>query len=203
MPTMHATPPIPHAIDPRPDTGFSNATLGLALFLASETMLFGALFSSYVLLRTGAMAWPHGWERLSLTSGVVMTLVLLASAVTMRYAQRALQRGVRAAGRRGLAITLGLALLFLTIELLEQRAHLRAGEGPARDTFFAIYFVLTSVHAMHVAGGTLVLAWLAGPGFDLGRREPARLAARTDTLARYWWFVDVVWLVLFVSCYLT
>src|SRR5204863_7409154 len=53
---------IPYTVEPRADTGLYNATVGIWLFLASEVMLFGALFSSYIVLRVGAMGenWPHG-----------------------------------------------------------------------------------------------------------------------------------------------
>ena len=51
---------IPYTITPRRDTGLYNAKVGIWLFLASEVMLFGALFSSYVLLRVGSDFWPHG-----------------------------------------------------------------------------------------------------------------------------------------------
>ena len=53
---------IPYTTEARPDTGLYNAKLGIWLFLASEVMLFGALFSSYVLLRTGAApgTWHYG-----------------------------------------------------------------------------------------------------------------------------------------------
>ena len=48
-------------VQPRQDTGLYNAKVGIWLFLASEVMLFGALFSSYILLRVGAgRNWPHG-----------------------------------------------------------------------------------------------------------------------------------------------
>ncbi len=46
-----------HRTKPRPDTGLYNAKVGIWLFLASEVMLFGALFSSYILLRVGATGW--------------------------------------------------------------------------------------------------------------------------------------------------
>jgi heme/copper-type cytochrome/quinol oxidase subunit 3 len=194
---------IPYAVERRADTGFDNATLGLWLFLASETMLFGALFSSYVLLRTGATEWPHGWQRLSVATGGLNTLILLSSAMAMLQARRAMRQGAHAAGRRALALTCALALLFLIVELTEHVRHLRAGDGPWRDTFFAIYFALTGVHALHVIGGAIVLAFLAGPGFALTRRDPARMAVRTQTIAWYWLFVDVVWLMLFVTFCLT
>ncbi|MGC3957306.1 MAG: hypothetical protein QM813_04860 [Verrucomicrobiota bacterium] len=53
---------IPYTTKPRPDTGLYNAKLGMWLFLASEVMLFGGLFSAYIYLRVGAPAgtWPHG-----------------------------------------------------------------------------------------------------------------------------------------------
>ena len=54
---------IPYTVETRPDTGLYNAKVGIWLFLASEVMLFGALFSSYILLRVGAPEgyWPRGW----------------------------------------------------------------------------------------------------------------------------------------------
>src|SRR5208283_3250342 len=73
---------IPYTIELRPDTGVYNAKLGIWLFLASEVMLFGGLFSAYVLLRVGAVPgeWPHGW--LNVTLGTINTLVLALSAIT-------------------------------------------------------------------------------------------------------------------------
>jgi cytochrome c oxidase subunit 3 len=44
---------IPYTVETRPDTGLTNGKLGIWLFLASEVMLFGALFASYVMLRVG------------------------------------------------------------------------------------------------------------------------------------------------------
>ena len=73
---------IPYTVENRPDTGIYNAKLGIWLFLASEVMLFGGLFSAYVLLRVGAEPgmWPHGW--LNVTLGTVNTLLLALSAIT-------------------------------------------------------------------------------------------------------------------------
>ena len=51
---------IPYTVEARPDTGLYNAKVGIWLFLASEVMLFGALFSTYILLRVGA---PEGFWR--------------------------------------------------------------------------------------------------------------------------------------------
>src|SRR5687768_13045919 len=92
---------IPYASAPRPDTGVSNTTLGMWLFIASEVMLFGALFSSYVLLRTGAAAWPDQQATLNVPLGASNTVILLASSAAIVTASAAVRRG--AAGRfRGL-----------------------------------------------------------------------------------------------------
>src|SRR4030081_244903 len=80
----HAEVEIPFTIQPRPDTGLYNAKLGIWLFLASEVMLFGSLFSSYILLRTGAPVWPHGREMaLSVPLATLNPLILIGSSVTM------------------------------------------------------------------------------------------------------------------------
>src|ERR1044071_5241084 len=73
---------IPYTVHPREDTGLYNAKLGIWLFLASEVMLFGALFSSYILLRVGAPegTWPH--HILNVPIGTVNTIVLIISSVT-------------------------------------------------------------------------------------------------------------------------
>src|SRR3989442_15637283 len=101
---------LPYTIKPREDTGLYNAKVGIWLFLASEVMLFGALFSSYILLRVGAApgTWPHGW--LNVPLGTANTLVLITSSITTVLAWVALKN--RNFGRLKLfhAITLMCAL---------------------------------------------------------------------------------------------
>src|SRR4030095_1419781 len=91
---------IPYTYKARPDTGLYNAKVGIWLFLASEIMLFGALFSSYILLRVGAspcpwpevrLAWPHGL--LSVPIGTFNTAVLISSSVTVVMAWASLKMG--------------------------------------------------------------------------------------------------------------
>ena len=84
---------IPYTVEPRPDTGVYNGKLGIWLFLASEVMLFGALFSSYVLLRVGAPTWPHGADILNVPLATLNTMVLITSSVTMVMAWASLKMG--------------------------------------------------------------------------------------------------------------
>jgi cytochrome c oxidase subunit 3 len=103
---------IPYTSQARPDTGLFNAKLGIWLFLASEVMLFGALFSSYVLLRVGADpgTWPHGL--LNIPIGTFNTTVLITSSVTVVLGWSALKMGNFSAYRKYQAVTILCALGF-------------------------------------------------------------------------------------------
>ena len=84
---------IPYIAKPRPDTGLTNVKLGIWLFLASEVMLFGGLFSTYILLRVGATDWPVGSTLLNVPIGTFNTAVLIGSSVTMVMAHASLKLG--------------------------------------------------------------------------------------------------------------
>jgi cytochrome c oxidase subunit 3 len=110
---------IPYAVKPRPDTGLYNAKVGIWLFLASEVMLFGALFCSYILLRVNAPEglWPHHW--LSIPLGMTNTLVLIASSVTVVLSWASLKMGNFKRYKIYQGITILCALTFLSIKSVE------------------------------------------------------------------------------------
>ena len=83
---------IPYTVELRRDTGLNNGKIGIWLFLASEVMLFGALFASYILIRTGAPSWPRGDTILDVPLATFNTIVLIASSVTMVMAWASLMR---------------------------------------------------------------------------------------------------------------
>lgn len=109
--------PIPHNTEPRPDTGLYNAKLGLWLFLASEVMLFGALFSSYILLRVGSTEWPRG--QLSVPLGTLNTFVLILSSISVVMGWAALKGKDFARFKLWQGATVLLALLFLCVKGVE------------------------------------------------------------------------------------
>jgi len=115
---------IPYTVEIRPDTGLYNAKVGIWLFLASEVMLFGGLFSAYILLRVGAEpgTWPHGWQ--DVTLGTVNTIVLALSAITTLMAWVACKVGQFGKFKFFHACTLLLGLTFLCIKFVEYSAHL-------------------------------------------------------------------------------
>ncbi|MGE3958285.1 MAG: heme-copper oxidase subunit III [Vicinamibacterales bacterium] len=191
---------IPYAVEARPDTGLYNGRLGIWLFLASEVMLFAGLFSSYVLLRTGAAEWPR--HVLPVGMATLNTAILIMSSMTMVMAWTSLKVRDWSKHRMFLGLTVLLGMIFLGIKLLEYREHIAAGELPGRDTFFAIYYTLTGVHALHIAGGLVVMLYFLGPGARLHASRPEQFANRIESTGLYWHFVDFIWVFLFPLLYL-
>jgi heme/copper-type cytochrome/quinol oxidase subunit 3 len=193
---------IPYTVTPRTDTGVYNAKLGIWLFLASEVMLFGALFSSYVLLRVGAPTWPHGYEHLNIPLATVNTIVLITSSVTMVMAWASLMMKNLSRFRLFMGSTILLALVFLVIKGFEYAAKFEHHLYPSESTFMAIYFTLTGLHGLHVIGGIIVNLYLWGPGREMWKTDPGRFTNRVEVAGLYWHFVDLVWIFLFPVLYL-
>src|SRR5882757_3006424 len=109
---------IPHTVAARPDTGLYNAKLAIWLFLASEVMLFGGLFSAYVFLRMGADDgyWPHGL--LNVPVGTFNTVMLLISSISVVLAWVSLKMRQWARYKMYLGITIALGAAFLSVKLL-------------------------------------------------------------------------------------
>lgn len=191
---------IPYSVETRPDTGLYNGKLGIWLFLASEVMLFAGLFSSYILLRTGSAQWPR--HVLPVGMATFNTALLITSSMTMVMAWASLKMNNWGRHRLFLAATLVLGLAFLGIKVLEYREHIAAGELPSHDTFFALYWTLTGIHALHIAGGLLVMAYFLGPGARLWAERPEQFTNRIESTGLYWHFVDFIWIFLFPLLYL-
>jgi heme/copper-type cytochrome/quinol oxidase subunit 3 len=194
---------IPYTVETRPDTGLYNAKLGIWLFLASEVMLFGALFSSYILLRTGAPVWPHGREMgLSVPLATLNTLILIGSSVTMVMSWASLKLKDFAKFRLYMGLTILSAVGFMVIKGIEYRHKFEVGNYPSKNTFLAIYFTLTGLHGLHVLGGMIVNGYMWGPGAKLWKTDPERFTNRIEVAGLYWHFVDLVWIFLFPTLYL-
>jgi len=191
---------IPYTVEERPDTGLANGKLGIWLFLASEVMLFGALFSTYIILRTGAVEWPHG--ELNVGLGAVNTIILITSSVTMVMAWASLKLHNWGRHRLYLIGTFLLAGVFLVNKYFEYADHFNRGEGPAHSTFLAIYFTLTGLHGIHILGGMVVMLYFIGPGAKLYKSNPDQFVNRIEYTGLYWHFVDLVWIFLFHVLYL-
>lgn len=203
MTVSHAAMSIPYTVAVRPDTGLNNGKLGIWLFLASEVMLFGALFSTYILLRTAAPVWPpEGSPQLNVPLGMINTFILIASSVTMVMSWAMLKANRFAAFKTYLTTTLLLATAFMVVKSFEYGGKFTHHVYPSTNTFLAIYFTLTGLHGLHVLGGMLVQLYFLGPGKKMWESEPERFTNRIEITGLYWHFVDLVWIFLFPVLYL-
>ena len=201
---------IPYNVQVREDTGVYNSKLGIWLFLASEVMLFGGLFSAYILLRTGAPARPpigeHGsimhLLKETIPHATFNTVVLIASSVTMVMAWVSLKTKDLGKFRIYLGTTLICALVFLIVKYFEYSHKIHEGFVPSHDTYMALYFTLTGLHGLHIIGGMIVLGYFFGPGIKMWDNEPERFTNRIEIVGLYWHFVDLVWIFLFPILYL-
>jgi cytochrome c oxidase subunit III len=193
---------IPYTVEARPDTGLNNVKLGIWLFLASEVMLFGALFAGYILLRVGAEHWPKGAEILNVPLAFTNTLVLISSSVTMVMAWASLMRKDLGKYRLYMGITILCGCIFLMIKYFEYSAKLHHGLVPGHNNFLAIYFTLTGLHGLHVIGGMIVNGYFWGPGLKMWQTAPQQFINRVETAGLFWHFVDLVWIFLFPILYL-
>jgi heme/copper-type cytochrome/quinol oxidase subunit 3 len=158
-------------------------------------MLFVSLFFAYYFLGQGR-AWPPDEPpRLLLAS--VMLAVLLASSVVAEWAWRARRRHRHGQARAGLAGAIALGCVFLALQAMEFREHLRTLR-PDSDAYGSIFYTLTSFHGAHVIVGMLMLAFVAVLPTAQAPRSPYH-AQRNATL--YWHFVDGVWLFLYALLY--
>ena len=147
---------IPYTVELRRDTGLNNGKIGIWLFLASEVMLFGALFASYILIRVGAPSWPRGDTLLDVPLATVNTIVLISSSVTMVMAWASLKRHRFETFRIYMGATILFGLVFLIVKYFEYSHHIHLGEVPSTNNFLAIYYTLTGLHMLHVFGGMMV-----------------------------------------------
>jgi heme/copper-type cytochrome/quinol oxidase subunit 3 len=199
---MTTTIEIPYNSTERPDTGLYNAKLGVWLFLSSEVMLFGALFSTYVLLRTGSETWEHGAEFLNVPLATINTLVLIISSVTMVMSWASLKAKKLGMYKLYMGLTILCGATFLVIKGFEYAHKFETGLFPSTSTFMALYFTMTGLHGLHVIGGMIVNSYLWGPGSRMWQTDPQRFTNRIEVAGLYWHFVDLVWIFLFPTLYL-
>jgi len=165
-------------------TFVSKPKFGTWLFLGSEAMFFGSLFSAYVMLRAGSTEWP--------ASGMAfpwLETVLLISASAVFGPSRFRLIGAHA-----------LSVAFVVIKVVSDLVLINtAGVTPATNLMWACWFAITWVHAAHVLGGAIWTGWIAGPAYRLAEFESERFLERVAVTRRYWLFVDLVWLFIVIG----
>ena len=184
--------------------GIESKKLVMWLFIIADAATFGAILFGYGYLRVGSPTWtrPFAFSP-TILNGLVMTVVLLTSSLTMLGAVGAARAGQRAASVKWLAATVGLGVLFAALHLREWFKMFAEGWSPSTNPdggpalFGASFFSITGLHLLHVTAGVVAITAVAAM-FGRGRLTPGHI----ETTGLYWHFVDLVWMFVFPLVYL-
>jgi cytochrome c oxidase subunit 3 len=184
--------------------------LGMLVFLASEIMLFGGLFTGALAMRIDHPAdYARASSELHLWLGGFNTAVLLTSSLMVALAVLAVRDARPRLSGWLLLGTIALGITFLAVKFTEYAIEFRDGvvpvfnpshlEGPFQTLFMNLYFAATGLHAVHVTIGIILLASLVWP-FGEARRD--KQAMFIGNAGLYWHLVDIIWLFLYPTLYL-
>ena len=198
------------------DQQYETSKLGMWGFILTEVLTFGALFVAYTVYRAWNPDMFIGANLLlDVNKGLLNTIVLIGSSLTMALAIWAIQLKKKKLSLTMLFITFICAAIFLGIKYLEYEHKFHLGQLPGEyysymgpeiahmnnpHIFFSIYFIMTGLHGLHVAIGMGLIAWL----MVLTARDKLHSAYYTpmELVGIFWHLVDIIWIFLFPLFYL-
>jgi cytochrome c oxidase subunit 3 len=186
-------------------------TIGMWIFLVTEVMFFGGLFTAYIIYRAKfPEGWVHGHHHLDWRLGGLNTLILLTSSLTMALAVRAAMLNKWKPQVLFLVCTVLLAFGFMVVKYFEYskkfREHIVPGplfahkDDPGQELFMGLYFALTGLHGFHVLIGILVISAITIRTINM--RKMRQDFIPVELVGLYWHFVDIVWIFLYPLLYL-
>ena len=196
------------------------STFGMWMFLLTEIMFFGGLFTAYLVYRSSYYAaFVEGSQKMNIWLGATNTAVLICSSLTMALGVRAAQTGHKKLMVILLLITIVFGLGFLGIKGVEYHEHWTNHEFPGpnfhfetgvpgqapidpvhTEIYFSLYWAMTGLHALHMVIGVGLVSWIVIVGLR-GAFSPSYFTP-VEIVGLYWHFVDLVWIYLFPLLYL-
>ena len=183
--------------------GLSRGMAGMVLFIASEIMLFGGLFSGYFYVRGQAETWPpEGTEHeLSVFTAAVLSAILIISSVAAHVGILGIKANNRALFKAGIGIAIILGTLFISGQIYEWLSLMDEGLTAETNVYGSTFYLITGFHGAHVIAGLCMLVVVftraLWDDFTPGRHLFA------DAAVLYWHFVDFIWVIVFVSLYVS
>jgi cytochrome c oxidase subunit 3 len=175
-------------------------TLGMTFFILSLTFVFGASLLLYVLLVRAQESPLLEVLPIVLPGALASTLILGVSSWTLVRATKAISADRRTAATQWLGYTLALGLLFVVVQSFNWFQMRAAGLSfDATNRHAAFFYLLTLLHALHVLGGIVRLAWV-WKAARRGRYSAESHEAITN-VAYYWHYLDVVWVLMLITIY--
>jgi cytochrome c oxidase subunit 3 len=165
-------------------------SVGLWVFMGVASTLFSLFGVAYVmrLANADAVAIAMPPQLLLSTAWLVLASVLLqGAAATSDWPERS----------RAWLLAGGLCSLgFLATQGWAWQALMARAVGPAGNPAASFFYLLSALHALHLAGGLAGWALAARAAWDTGAAPVA--AWRITLCARYWHFLLLLWGVLFL-----
>jgi cytochrome o ubiquinol oxidase subunit 3 len=183
----------------RPDA-VSLRVFGFWIYLMSDLILFSAIFATFAVLQHNYAGGPTGKELFHLPYTLGETMFLLISSATCGLAVLALHDEKRRLVLVWLAVTFGLGLGFVSMEVNEFCGLILAGHGPERSGFLSAFFTLVGTHGTHVTFGLIWLAVMMVQVVTKGLTLPVQ--SRLVRWSMFWHFLDIVWIGIFTLVYL-
>ncbi|HLN89586.1 MAG TPA: heme-copper oxidase subunit III [Candidatus Binatia bacterium] len=179
----------------------SKEKIGVWVFIMSEILIFGSLITAYLYVRINTALWPIAAQTHNAILGMVNTIILLTSSLAIILALYSIRTGKTQGLKIGLISTFALGVAFLGIKLgFEWPELISSGFTINSGLPASTYYLLTGVHAMHVAAGLFAVGYLLfrafSNGFTVGKH------AGVENVGIYWHFVDIIWVFLFPLIYL-
>ncbi len=170
---------------------------GLVTFLVSESLMFGALFTIYLVFRGAAVAWPPEGTEVELVLPAINTLILVSSSFVIHLGDQAIKKNQVVAMRWWYLLTAVMGATFLAGQAYE---YLSLGYGLTTNLFANCFYVMTGFHGLHVFVGLLMIL-----GVLWRSRRPGHYSDHKhvgiEMAEIYWHFVDIIWVILFTLIY--
>ena len=168
------------------------------LFVVFESLVFTSYFCIYLYSRTQhQQAFLEAQSALTMWLGVLQTVVLLTSSWAIARCVQETRAARYDAAQRFAFATAGLGVVFLALKIAEWVHLIDKGHTFTSSDFMQHFFFLTSIHAIHLIIGFVVLGVLVRQLSDPGRRSTQKI----ETCSTYWHTVDVFWVVIFALLY--
>ncbi len=171
----------------------------MLIVIMNEAVIFASLVASYFYLRFNSPTWPQdNLKRPELILPAIMTVLQVSSSLFMQWGLSSIKRGRTGRMRLALLIALLLAAGFLGMQAYE---YTHSEFGPQTNAYGSLFFTITGIHGLHVLIAILMNLFIqVRAGFQ---HFTARRHLAVENVSLYWHFVDIVWLVIFTSLYLS
>ena len=183
---------------PQPDAEKRKTTyLGMIIFVASWTMMFGVMFFVYGAMRISADAWPPlGLPLLPIALPTINTAILLASSGTMELGLRRIRQGHARQLAPWLMMTALLGVAFCLLQWMVGKDLFEHGLTFDRGAYAAAFYGFAIIHVAHVLVGLLALLYLVIRSLTGAYTTPRHMSVRLWAI--YWHFVGVIWLMIYL-----